>query len=103
MNYLRSRSYNTNENFRQNARCNKIMGISCGDGGSSDTNNWQTLSPYYKWKEACSSAGQVFIKDRYFDVSYLCCNDKGDDKYDGKCTTGCRRDDFADQTCYDIY
>lgn len=101
MDYLRSRSYNSNKDFVDNPRCNKIMGISCGyDGPGDESSEWQYKTPFLKWKDACSSAGQVFIKDRYYDVSYLCCDAKGSDKYDGTCTAGCRRDEWQDKSCY---
>ena len=97
--YLRSRSYNSINNFFGDGRCNKIMGIeSCGDDGPGDENSeWQNKTPFLKWKEACSSAGQLRIDSRTYDVSYLCCNDT----YDSTCTVGCRRDERQVNTCFD--
>ena len=75
------------KDFGENAKCNKIMGISCGDGGSSDTSNWQTLSPYYKWKDACSSAGKILLpNNENVEMSLLCC---ASNNYNEKCTSGC--------------
>lgn len=83
------------KDFGENAKCNKIMGISCGDGGSSDTSNWQTLSPYYKWKDACSSAGKILLpNNENVEMSLLCCASKN---YNEKCTSGCSAGGMGDR------
>lgn len=54
-------------------RCHKTMGISCGDGGSTDISNWLSLSPYSKWIE----------------VGGNCCCMGG--QSNNTCTTGCEK------------